>query len=136
MSIRSIANHVYKTLGYGHSESVYHRAMEVGLRKRCIQYETEKVVTITYEGHVVGSRRFDLVVDGNTIVELKSVSAIKERERTQLRNYMDITGMEHGVLINFPTNGNDLEFIERKTEEIHLEREGEVTLSSPTSHVA
>lgn len=118
MSIRAIANHVYQTLGHGHSESVYHRAMEVGLRKKCIQYETEKVVTIKYEGHVVGSRRFDLVIEGDTIVELKSVSALRDKEQTQLKNYMDITGISKGILINFPTGGDELEYIEKNSSDI------------------
>lgn len=109
MSIVSIATHVYKTLGHGHSEAVYHRAMEVGLRQRGIKYDTEKIVPIKYEGHVVGNFRFDLVIDDTTIVELKAVSAIKQREITQLRNYMSMTGLTSGYVINFPITGDDLE---------------------------
>lgn len=109
MSIVTIATHVYKTLGHGHSEAVYHRAMEVGLRQRGIKYDTEKIVPIKYEGHVVGNFRFDLVIDDTTIVELKAVSAIKQREITQLRNYMSMTGLTSGYVINFPLSGDQIE---------------------------
>ena len=109
MSIIGIAQHVFKTLGHGHSEAVYHRAMEVGLRSRGIKYDTEKIVPIKYEGHVVGNFRFDLVIDDSTIVELKAVSTIKQREITQLRNYMSMTGMDTGYVINFPLGGSELE---------------------------
>ena len=102
-----IARHVYKTLGHGHSEAVYHRAVEVGLRKACLRYDTERVVQIKYEGHVVGSKRLDLVINDNTIVELKSVNALKNKEINQLTNYMKMTGIPNGLLINFPFNGAD-----------------------------
>ena len=109
MSIVKIAKHVYRTLGNGHSEAVYHRAMEVGLRRQGIKYDTEKIVPIKYEGHVVGNFRFDLVIDDSTIVELKAVSTIKQREITQLRNYMSMTGLTEGYVINFPLAGSELE---------------------------
>ena len=105
--IIDLARHVYKTLGHGHSEAVYHRALEVGLRKQNVRYDTERIVPIKYEGHVVGNSRLDLVVGDTTIVELKSVSALRQKEINQLRNYMNITGMDSGILINFPFNGAD-----------------------------
>jgi len=105
MNISTLAQHVYKTLGHGHSEAVYHRAMEVGLRKQNIKYDTERIVPIQYEGHVVGNSRLDLVIDDKVIVELKSVSSLKQKEITQLQNYMSLTGLKEGILINFPFNG-------------------------------
>lgn len=105
--IIDIARHVYKTLGHGHSEAVYHRALEVGLRKACVRYDTERIVPIRYEGHVVGNSRLDLVVNDDTIVELKSVSALRQKEVNQLRNYMNLTGIKNGLLINFPFAGAD-----------------------------
>lgn len=107
MNISTIAQDVYKTLGHGHSEAVYHRAMEVGLRKQNIKYDTERIVPIQYEGHVVGNSRLDLVIDDTMIVELKSVSCLKQREITQLQNYMNLTGLKEGLLINFPFGGAD-----------------------------
>ena len=105
MNINTIASHVYKTIGHGHSEAVYHRAMEVGLRKESIKYDTERIVPIQYEGHVVGNSRLDLVIDDTMIVELKSVSCLKQKEITQLQNYMNLTGLKEGLLINFPFGG-------------------------------
>lgn len=107
MNISTIAQNVYKTLGHGHSEAVYHRAMEVGLRKQNIKYDTERIVPIQYEGHVVGNSRLDLVINDTMIVELKSVSSLKPKEITQLQNYMNLTGMKEGMLINFPLGGAD-----------------------------
>jgi hypothetical protein len=35
--IKQCANQIYKTLGSGHSERIYHNAMEVSLRQKYIQ---------------------------------------------------------------------------------------------------
>ena len=107
-----IAKHVYKTLGHGHTEALYHRAMEAGLRIQNIQYETEKIVPVSYEGFVVGHCRLDLVTDQVAVWELKSIAAIKAKEITQLKRYMEITGLHRGYVINFPTNGGDVEIHE------------------------
>ena len=107
--ITDLARHVYKTLGHGYSEAVYHRALEVALRKKNIPYESERVVPITYEGHVVGNIRLDLVINNETIIELKTVTTLREKEVTQLKNYMNITGLNSGLLINFPITGGYVE---------------------------
>ena len=114
--VLGIAQHVYKVVGNGHSEAIYHRAMEVGLRKSGIKYETEKIVPVTYDQHVVGNVRIDLVINDDSIVELKSISAIKQREMTQLMNYMNLTGASEGMVINFPpTPGAEVEVHQANT---------------------
>jgi len=105
-----IAQHVYKSIGNGHSEAIYHRAMEVGLRKSGLKYESEKIVPVVYDQHVVGNVRIDLVINDNSIVELKSITGIKQKEITQLENYMGLTGADEGIVINFPTTpGSEVE---------------------------
>lgn len=50
------------------------------------------------------SYRMDLVINGNIIVELKSVAFVETQQRKQLWNYMKLTHLPYGMLINF---GND-----------------------------
>lgn len=108
-SIREIARDVYRVLGSGHPEIVYHRAMEVGLRLRNIKYESQKVVELKYEEHYVGEGFPDLVVgsgDDTIVVELKAVSVtMGAPEEQQLRNYMKILNVKQGLLINFQQPG-------------------------------
>lgn len=114
--VLGIAQHVYKVIGNGHSEAIYHRAMEVGLRKGLLKYETEKIVPIRYDNHVVGNVRIDLVINDDSIVELKSIAAIKQKEITQLENYMKLTGATEGMVINFPTSpGSEVEVHQAST---------------------
>ena len=74
--IQQYARHVYKVLGPGYSERVYHNAMEVVLRKNGVHYETERIVPIVFEGHTIGNLRADLILNNKTVVELKSVKTM------------------------------------------------------------
>lgn len=107
--VRSIAIRVWQTLGPGFSERVYHNAMEVGLRKSSIPYQTERIVPIMFDEHAIGNIRADLIIDSRIIVELKSVKALKDEHRIQTRMYMKLLKLPEAILINFPNSGSDLE---------------------------
>ena len=108
--IKEFANTVFKTLGCGHSERVYHNAMEVILRKNNIQYESERIVPILFEGHTIGNMRADLIIEQKLIVELKSVKVLTPAMNQQTENYLKLTGLTDGLLINFPLSAENCEF--------------------------
>ncbi len=112
-----IAERVYKELGSGHTEFIYHRAMETELRSRCVNHETEKRVLISYKTedgieYSLGEERIDLFIPNeNIIIELKAmVTPPKETEITQVYKYyreLRKVGIQskYGVIINFPQSG-------------------------------
>ena len=110
--IVEFANEIYSTIGPGYSERVYHNAIEVLLRKNNIPYETEKIVPIVFENHTIGNLRIDLVVGGELIVELKATKSFNETNHIQLRNYMKLTGIKEGMLLNFPPFKNQEVLVE------------------------
>ena len=97
------------SLGSGFSEDVYDKAMQVGLRLSGINYESQKVIALKYKDHHVGEGYPDLVVRlerGKLVIELKAVgSEMGSAEEQQLRNYMKILNINHGLLINFQQPG-------------------------------
>ena len=105
--IKEIANNIYRQLGCGHSERIYHNAMEVSLRKRNIQYESERIVPIVFEGHTIGNMRADLIVDNMLIVELKSTRVLNQAMNNQAINYLKLTGLRNGLLVNFPQGDSE-----------------------------
>ena len=105
-----LAQDIWSTLGPGYSERVYHNAFEIALREAGLSYETERILPIMYHGHNVGNLRADLIVSGQFILELKSVAKLKDEFRNQIKNYMRLTGLKAGVLINFPDKSGALEF--------------------------
>lgn len=106
--ILDCANQIYKELGCGFSESVYHRCMEVEFRQRGITYENKSIIPVIYNGHCVGHGEADLIVffpDGvNYVIELKAVcSEIHQAHLAQTRTYLrGRSDVQHGIVINFP----------------------------------
>ncbi len=105
-----IAHDIWATLGPGYSERVYHNAFEIALREAGLSYESERILPVFFRGLNVGNLRADLIVSGQFILELKSTSKLKDEFRNQIRNYMKLTGLKSGVLINFPDKSGALEY--------------------------
>jgi len=108
--LKNISDNIWASLGPGYSESVYHCAFEVALRKIGIYYETERIIPVYYENQNVGHVRADLIIDRKYVVELKSVSKLNEIYRIQTRNYIKLLDLEKGFLINFPDKNGPIEF--------------------------
>jgi len=121
--IKNLANAIWTDLGPGYSESVYHCAFEVGLRKLGLYYETERIIPVYYEGLNVGHVRADLIVERSLVIELKSVGRLNDVYRIQTRNYIKLLDLTSGFLINFPDKNGSIEF-----EEIKYEKSPQVVL--------
>ena len=103
------AKEIFEALGSGYNECVYHKAFEIALRKRGIDYESERIVPITFQNHVIGNLRSDLIVQ-DTVIELKSTRVINDAMRIQVKNYLKLTGLKKGVLINFPLGASEIQY--------------------------
>lgn len=103
--IKQIAKDVYRSLGSGHQECVYDKAMQVGLRLAKIRYENQKVIELVYKGHGVGEGYPDIVAHfgkDKVILELKAVGgSMGPAEEQQIKTYMKILKIKNGLLINF-----------------------------------
>ena len=66
------AYRVYNNMGFGFLESVYEKCLLIELKKEGLQAETQKPITVTYGGEVVGEFKADIIVGSTVIVELKS----------------------------------------------------------------
>jgi GxxExxY protein len=102
MEIEEFVHKIYTSLGPGYSESVYHRAFEVLLRRQGISYETERIVPIVFDEHTIGNLRVDLIINGKCIVELKAtIAKLNDAAKIQVQNYLKLTGLSEAYLINF-----------------------------------
>ncbi|MEK9176447.1 MAG: GxxExxY protein [Patescibacteria group bacterium] len=108
--IRKAIFAVYNTLGFGHKENVYQKALEVELTDLKVPFETQKKLPVKFKNKFVGSYQPDLIIDGKVIVELKSLSFLPEQLDSQLLQYLKITGFKLGLLVNF---GSSKLFIKR-----------------------
>jgi len=108
--IMADAKSVYDSLGPGFPEVMYHKAMEVELRTKCIPYETEVITPIYYKEFNVGHTRADVIVNKSYVLEFKALSYFNsDTGILQLKNYMKSHGVSCGMIINFgqPNKANN-----------------------------
>lgn len=98
------AKRIRRQLGPGFLEKVYKNAMVVELRKLKLNFETEKLIQVLYDGIVVGEYRTDIIVEGKLILELKATQDLSIANEVQLVNYLTSTQIDDGLLINFGTD--------------------------------
>ena len=100
-TIIGCAFEVINELGSGFLESVYENAMVLALSEAGLNVNSQVPVPVTFRGKRVGDSYADLLVDGKVIVELKALKALAPEHQAQIINYLNATGIEVGLLINF-----------------------------------
>jgi GxxExxY protein len=95
---------VHRILGKGFSEIVYKDAIEHDLKLRNIPYEREKKYEVEYEGIILPHYFFADFVINNIIVEIKAQRGVVEEQYDQIINYLAISKLPIGLLINFGEN--------------------------------
>ena len=100
-SIVGAAIEVLQELGHGIHEKPYERALAVEFRLRDLPYQQQMPFDIVYKKVKVGQFTPDLVVLGKIIVDTKVIDRITNHERGQMLNYLKITRLPVGVILNF-----------------------------------
>ena len=93
---------VHRQKGPGLIESIYGRCLLRELELRSIPATTQKIVRVEYKGLVFDEPlRFDLLMDGCLLAELKAVEVLHPYTKAQLLSYMKLLDIPIGLLINF-----------------------------------
>ena len=103
--IRGAIFNVYNFLGPGLLESVYEEALVYELKQLGLKVERQKEVPIKYKDTILNTAlRLDLIVEDKVIIELKSVSALKDIHFKQTLTYLRLLELNLGILVNFNTH--------------------------------
>jgi GxxExxY protein len=101
-SVIGAAIEVHRDKGAGLIESIYEWCLMRELELRHLTATNQKVVRISYKGFSKDeSLRFDLLVEGCVLVEVKSVEHILPIHKAQLLSYMKLLDVPLGLLVNF-----------------------------------
>ncbi|MFP3944713.1 MAG: GxxExxY protein [Alphaproteobacteria bacterium] len=101
-SVVDAAFAVHRTLGPGLLESVYETCLAHELQRRGHAVVRQVALPVEYdEVKLEAGYRIDLVVDGNVIIEVKSVDELAQVHEAQLLTYLKLSGQRLGFLINF-----------------------------------
>jgi GxxExxY protein len=93
---------IHRVLGPGLLESVYEYFLAYELRKGDLLVEQQKPIPVEYDSEIVDlGFRPDLIVNGEVIVEVKTVQKLAPIHDAQLLSYLRLANIERGLLINF-----------------------------------
>ena len=99
--IISSAIEVHRILGPGLLETIYEEALCYEFLLKGIQFERQKEAEVMYKEKIIKGQRIDLIVNGEVIVEVKSVRKLEDIFTAQVLSYLRSTGIKRGLLINF-----------------------------------
>ncbi len=100
-AIVGCALEVLNTMGHGFNEKPYENAMVVEFGLRGIPFKQQALYDMVYKSVKVGNYIPDLIVFDQVVVETKTIDCISNVERGQVLNYLKITGLSVGVILNF-----------------------------------
>ena len=101
---------VHTELGPGLNEYVYQEALAVELTALELDFEREKVFHPVYKGKPLDATyRLDFIYLDLLIIECKAVEKLIPEHRAQLFNYMRLTKVRSGLLVNFAPKNIEIE---------------------------
>jgi len=92
---------VLNELKPGLDEKLYERAMIIELKRRGHVASVQRSFLVAYRGEIIGNLIPDLIVDDAVIVDPKVVACFTETHVAQMIGYLNITGLDLALLINF-----------------------------------
>ena len=92
---------VHRELGAGLPEHAYGKALGLELTAAAIPFERAKRFPLEYRGQYLCDVYLDFVVAGTIVVEIKSVEHLAPIHHSQTLNYMRVSHIHAGLLVNF-----------------------------------
>ena len=100
--ILGAAMEVHRELGCGFLEALYQEAFEHELKLNRINFVSQKPHRVAYKDIILRHPYIpDLIVEEKVVVDLKAIREIGAIEEAQMLNYLKITMMPVGLIINF-----------------------------------
>jgi len=99
--IIGIAMEVLNEIGYGFHEKPYENALVVEFSLRNIPFQQQKQFDIVYKSEKVGDYVPDLIAYDKIVIDTKVIEKITDREIGQMMNYLKISKLRLGYILNF-----------------------------------
>lgn len=101
-AIRGAVFEVYREMGSGFLEPVYQECLEKELASRNIPFVSQPGLMLNYKGEPLKQTyRPDFICYEQIIIELKAVKSIAPEHKAQVLNYLKVTNLRLGLLVNF-----------------------------------
>jgi GxxExxY protein len=92
---------VLNALGHGLVEKPYENALAVEFNLRNVPFRQQALFDVLYKEHKIGLFIPDLIAFNAVVVDTKVIDRITDHERGLMLNYLRITSLRVGVILNF-----------------------------------
>jgi GxxExxY protein len=92
---------VLNEVGHGLNEKIYENSLTVLFKLNNIVFDQQRRFPVHFRGVEVGEFVPDLIAFGSVIVDTKVIDRITDHERGQMLNYLRITKLRVGLILNF-----------------------------------
>jgi len=99
--IIGFAFEVLNEVGHGLNEKIYENSLVVLFKQNEIAFDQQRRFPVFFRGVQVGEFAPDLIAFGAVVVDTKVVDQITDHERGQMLNYLRITKLRVGLILNF-----------------------------------
>jgi len=108
--VMRLAFDIHNNMGRFFDENIYQNELMALCRKNGIESEKEVEIVISHKDFL---KRYyiDLLVERGCVYEIKTADAIHSSHTKQLINYLMLSSLNHGKIINFRTPSVEHEFV-------------------------
>ena len=92
---------ILNNLGAGFAEKIYENALIYELTQLGFKTSGQQSFNVIYKDQNLGTYIPDLIINDEIIVELKTIDKITNHEIGQVMNYLKVTNLTMGVILNF-----------------------------------
>ena len=92
---------VLNEVGPGLNEKIYENSLVVLFKQNEIAFDQQRRFHVYFRGVEIGEFVPDLIAFGSVIVDTKVIDRITDHERGQMLNYLRITKLKVGLILNF-----------------------------------
>lgn len=92
---------VHNSIGSGHPEKYYQKALATSFKKAGIIFEEQVYCALKYQDEIIGKNFLDFLVDKKIVVEIKKGKHYAKKNIDQVLEYLKISGLKLALLIHF-----------------------------------
>ena len=92
---------VLNTPGHGLVKKPYENALLVEFLLRKIPFRQQASLDVVYKGHKISLFVPNLIAFGSVVVDTKVIDQISDHQRQLMMNYLRVTSLRIGVILNF-----------------------------------
>jgi GxxExxY protein len=99
--IIGFAFEILNEVGHGLNEKIYENSLTVLFKLNGVAFDQQRRFPVIFRGVQVGEFVPDLIAFGSVVVDAKVIDGITDHERGQMLNYLRITKLRVGLILNF-----------------------------------